>query len=203
MQMQVYYLDCHEAGLCCYLVIHTETLLCSLKPFYFYLWPIYWLSLLHYLQNAGAFVLHHEHSGLHVAISLLPSYVMSIIRGGIRKFQDRDCCNCLGESRWEGRPRSYFQKTMASVCHVIPCCEETLFLHECFLDFVFCFVWDGWQIQVMCLHQVLHEALQIRYQNSWNASWGFWRTFLKPDIGFWMAFMFQGQLCVSWRWHSG
>jgi hypothetical protein len=38
-------LDCHEAKLCCYLVIHIENLLCPLQLFYFHLWPIYWLSL--------------------------------------------------------------------------------------------------------------------------------------------------------------
>jgi hypothetical protein len=31
--MCVYYLDCHEAGLCCYLVIHIENLLRPLLPF--------------------------------------------------------------------------------------------------------------------------------------------------------------------------
>jgi hypothetical protein len=31
------YLDCHEAGLCCYLVIHIGNLLCPLQPFYFHL----------------------------------------------------------------------------------------------------------------------------------------------------------------------
>jgi hypothetical protein len=44
MCMHVCYLDCHEAGLCCYLVIHIENL-CPLQLFYFYLWSIYWLSL--------------------------------------------------------------------------------------------------------------------------------------------------------------
>jgi hypothetical protein len=34
--MCVFYLNCHESGLCCYLVIHIENLLC---PF-FYFWPI-------------------------------------------------------------------------------------------------------------------------------------------------------------------
>jgi hypothetical protein len=38
-------LDCHEAGLCCYLVIHIENLLCPLQLYYFHLWPVYWLSL--------------------------------------------------------------------------------------------------------------------------------------------------------------
>jgi hypothetical protein len=41
------YLDCHEAGLCCYLVIHIENLLLPLLLFYFHLWPLYWLSLVH------------------------------------------------------------------------------------------------------------------------------------------------------------
>jgi hypothetical protein len=40
------YLDCHETGLCCYIVIHIENLLHSLQLFYFHFWPIYWLSLI-------------------------------------------------------------------------------------------------------------------------------------------------------------
>jgi hypothetical protein len=44
MRMRVCYLHCHEAGLCCCLVIHTETLLRPLQLFYFHLWHIYWLS---------------------------------------------------------------------------------------------------------------------------------------------------------------
>jgi hypothetical protein len=45
MCMHVCCLDCHEAGLCCYLVIHTENLLRPLQLLYFRLWPIYWLPL--------------------------------------------------------------------------------------------------------------------------------------------------------------
>jgi hypothetical protein len=45
MCIHVCYLDCHEAGLCCYLVIHIENLLHPLQLFYFHFWPIYWLSL--------------------------------------------------------------------------------------------------------------------------------------------------------------
>jgi hypothetical protein len=47
MRMRVCYIDCHEAGLCCYLWIHIENLLHPLQLFYFHLWPIYWLSLVH------------------------------------------------------------------------------------------------------------------------------------------------------------
>jgi hypothetical protein len=61
----------------------------------------------------------------------------------IGKFPDCYCCNCLGERRWEGRPRSHFRKPIASVFHVTPRCEHTLFLHDCFFDFVFHFVCDG------------------------------------------------------------
>jgi hypothetical protein len=45
MSMRICYPDSHEAGLCCYLVIHTENLLRPLQLFYFHFWPIYWLSL--------------------------------------------------------------------------------------------------------------------------------------------------------------
>jgi hypothetical protein len=48
MRMCVCYLDCHEGGLCCYLVICIENVLCPLQMFYFHLWPIYWLFLVCY-----------------------------------------------------------------------------------------------------------------------------------------------------------
>jgi uncharacterized membrane protein len=42
MRMRVCYLDCHEAGLCCYLVIHIENILHQLQLFYYALLrPIY------------------------------------------------------------------------------------------------------------------------------------------------------------------
>jgi hypothetical protein len=44
-RMRVCYLDCNEAGLCCYVVIHIENLLHPLHLFYFHLWSIYWFSL--------------------------------------------------------------------------------------------------------------------------------------------------------------
>jgi hypothetical protein len=45
MRMQICYLDCHEGGLCSFLMIHIEDLLLPLQLLYFHLWPIYWLSL--------------------------------------------------------------------------------------------------------------------------------------------------------------
>jgi hypothetical protein len=50
MRMRVCYLDFHESGMCCHLVIHTGNLLHQLQLFYFHLWPIYWLSLVCSLQ---------------------------------------------------------------------------------------------------------------------------------------------------------
>jgi hypothetical protein len=47
MRMRVCDRDCHEAGLCCYLVIHIENLLRPLQLFYFHVCPIYWLSLVY------------------------------------------------------------------------------------------------------------------------------------------------------------
>jgi hypothetical protein len=38
----------HEAGLCCYLLIHIENLLRPLRLFYFHLWRTYWLSLVYW-----------------------------------------------------------------------------------------------------------------------------------------------------------
>jgi hypothetical protein len=46
----------------------------------------------------------------------------------------------------------------------------------------------------------LRGTRQIRYRAPWNASWGFRRTFFKPDSGFWMTFMFQGRSSVSCKW---
>jgi hypothetical protein len=45
MRMRICHLGCHDAGLCCYLLIHTENLLRPLQLFSFHLCPIYWLSL--------------------------------------------------------------------------------------------------------------------------------------------------------------
>jgi hypothetical protein len=51
LNMRICYLDCYEAGLCCYLVIYIGNLLSQLQLFYFNLWPIYWLSLV-YMNEA-------------------------------------------------------------------------------------------------------------------------------------------------------
>jgi hypothetical protein len=44
MRMGVCYLDCHEAGLCCYLMIYIANLLHPIQLFCFHLRLIYWLS---------------------------------------------------------------------------------------------------------------------------------------------------------------
>jgi hypothetical protein len=47
MSMSVCYLDYHEDGLCCFLMIHVGNILRPVQLFYLHLWPIYWLSLVH------------------------------------------------------------------------------------------------------------------------------------------------------------
>jgi hypothetical protein len=44
--VNVCYLNCREAGLCCYLVIHIGNLLRPLQLLYFHSWPVYWLFLI-------------------------------------------------------------------------------------------------------------------------------------------------------------
>jgi hypothetical protein len=81
----------------------------------------------------------------------------TIIHGAIGKLLDCYCCNWLDERRRDGRQRSHFHKPIASVCHMTPPCEHALFLYECFSDFVFRFVCNGWQNWATRLLQVLHE----------------------------------------------
>jgi hypothetical protein len=45
MCMSRCYIDCYEAGLCCYLVITDRKPITSITAVYFHLWPVYWLSL--------------------------------------------------------------------------------------------------------------------------------------------------------------
>jgi hypothetical protein len=49
MHILICYLDSHEAGLCCYLVIHIENLLYPLDVVYFHLWPFYGRSFIYTL----------------------------------------------------------------------------------------------------------------------------------------------------------
>jgi hypothetical protein len=46
MSMRFCYLDYHDSGLCCYILIHIENLLRPLQLLYFNLWPNYWFSLI-------------------------------------------------------------------------------------------------------------------------------------------------------------
>jgi hypothetical protein len=74
MRMSVCYLDHHEAGLCCYLVIHRENLLRLLQLFYFHLWPVYWLSLV-ILDAAFMFVyVYHVFTCIYIISNLNALY---------------------------------------------------------------------------------------------------------------------------------
>jgi hypothetical protein len=75
MRTHVCYLDCHEAVLCCYLVISIENLLCPLQLFYFHFWPVYWLSLISEWSNWG------EHKWKH-ALGRWKMHTISLIIWG-------------------------------------------------------------------------------------------------------------------------
>jgi hypothetical protein len=103
---------------------------------------------------------------------------MPSVRGGIRKFLDY-CCNCLSERWWEGRP--HFNKPIASVCHVTPRCEHSVFI-QCFVDIATSsFPWGSVNL--------LPKPLKC-----------FVRTLFKLDSGFSTAFTFQGQNSRTRKW---
>jgi hypothetical protein len=57
MRMCAFYLDCHEAWLCRYIVIYIENLLRPLHLFYLYLWHIYWLLRIYHTRVINNFSL--------------------------------------------------------------------------------------------------------------------------------------------------
>jgi hypothetical protein len=75
MCMSICFLDFHEAGLCCYLVVHIENLL---RPsHYFHLWPIYWLFLVyvHIIRYLGEGILFI----LRIPVHICPSWSISFL----------------------------------------------------------------------------------------------------------------------------
>jgi hypothetical protein len=94
-----------------------------------------------------------------------------------------------------GEAKVTLPKSVASVCHVTPRCEHALFLQECFFDFMFRFVCNGWQNQAMCLHQVLKISKSATETPEMLCE-AFGEHSLSRTAFFLMAFMFQG-------WSSG
>jgi hypothetical protein len=66
MRMPICYVDYHETGLCCYLVISIENLLRPLQLFHFHLGPIYRLSLVAGWRNLQNEELHNLYSSPNV-----------------------------------------------------------------------------------------------------------------------------------------
>lgn len=54
----------------------------------------------------------------------------------------------------------------------------------------FCTFYDSWQIQAMCLYQILCEAWQNSYQDLWNALTSFWWIFFHLNTFFILLFIF-------------
>jgi hypothetical protein len=77
MRMRVCSLDCHEIGLCYFLVIHIENLLCPLQLFYFHLWPIYWLPRRWAWDNGGMMVSWGKPALVSLRLPQIPLWVWS------------------------------------------------------------------------------------------------------------------------------
>jgi hypothetical protein len=84
----------------------------------------------------------------------------------------------------KGEAEITLRKPIASVCHVTPHCEQALFLHECFFDFVFHFVCNGWQIRATCLIKFCMKLSKSATETLEMLREAFWRTFFKLDTGF-------------------
>jgi hypothetical protein len=91
------------------------------------------------------------------------------------------------------RSRSHFRNPIASVYHVTWRCEQALLSHEWFFIFIFHFACEWWH------NGRTYDSLN-RLPEPLNASWGFWRMFLKPDSGLWVTLHMQGRSSVSRRW---
>jgi hypothetical protein len=124
--------------------------------------------------------------------------VFYTVRGGIREFSDLHCCNCLGERRWEGRPRSYFRKPIATWYRAvnIHCFYTSAFL----LRVSICLQWMAKSSNVSASSFAWSSVNQL--PKLLNCFVRLLRTFFKQESGFWIAFTFQGRSSVSWRWRT-
>jgi hypothetical protein len=68
------------------------------------------------------------------------SVVSSLKQGGIGMFLGCYCRNCLGDGRWEGRPRWHFHKPIVSVCHIETTLWTCVVFTWVFFNFMFRFV---------------------------------------------------------------
>jgi hypothetical protein len=111
MRMLVWYLYCHEARLCCYLLILIGNLLHPLQLFYFNLWPIYWLCL-EIVSNVCREMVSVDYNSYKFAIKLFPQIFkfISLI------FSETVVSNCLSKAtvRHSSRTERLFVNTVAS-----------------------------------------------------------------------------------------
>jgi hypothetical protein len=67
-----------------------------------------------------------------------------------------------------------------------------------FFDFMFRFVYDGWQDRATCLRHVLPEDRCILYRNTLNFLWGFWINSLsRTAVCEWYSRLKAGRVSVG------
>lgn len=105
-----------------------------------------------------------------------------------RKLERRTNCEVVSESsqtvlavrQIHGRHwRSLLPRLLVSLLLTSYCLHVLTFytpFHDLNLGLL-CDHYDGWQSQAVCLHQILHEAWEICYEDPFNVSSGFWWTF--------------------------
>jgi hypothetical protein len=102
---------CHEAGLCCYLVIHIENLLHPLQLFYFRLWPLYWLSLVYQVD---------QRDNVYSRGRRFESWIFWVI------FIVVDSSKC-----WYGTPISAMTASFHKLCNSLAISHYSIWRYEC------------------------------------------------------------------------
>jgi hypothetical protein len=86
-------------------------------------------------------------------------------------------------------------------------CDTSLWTHTVYMRVLFrlhvsfCLWWMA-KLSNMSASSFTWSSVNLIPKPLWNALLCFWRTFFKPDNGFWMAFTFKDWPSVSWRWQT-
>jgi hypothetical protein len=151
--MLIYYRDCNEAGLCCYLVIHIGNLLRPLQVFYFHLRHIYWLSLLVLQYSIIEYTKRVPDDG-----PVWPKHVVEFAwKHGLSGDWTSDLWRRLYSINWMLQASVFFQKYPVSLF-----CVLILF---CFVLFIFAYA------HLLSMFRKVAALSRKRSRFGWSAGW--------------------------------